>query len=514
MFRGYNDLISLNQNGHFLVKKILSNTGFNILGIVASSLMALIVTPLLLSYLGGALFGVWALFGIVITASHMLDFGLNRALVRNIAHYRALAQWSFINQDFNSALWPLAAALLVITIVGWGLAAEMATWLGVPPELQGAATPALQLLMLSLLPVGLGLLLGATLEGAQRMAYTSGAMTLNRLLFTIGVVMVVNWDWGLVGVSWSYLAAVWTQLAVLALAAIRVTPTLRLAPRLVQRMIFQRDLRFGLAIFATALVALVFTATNKIILARWVGLDGVATYEVASVIAIQLFTLAMAMSRALYPALVVAQTQQGLEALRGLFSRVLHLLVLFTVPVGAMIIALAIPFVNIWLGATAIEPARSLQWLVGAWSIAAIATAASVGLLAIGRPVWATVFSTYNALLNLLLALLLTPIWGYWGVIAANVIAVGSSALLTLWLFAWLIQMDRRSLIRTLSPKIWAWAIILAGGLAWFGARQTPHTLIEVGVWAGIYSLVYGMGLLGLKLLWPEERTWLHQLFE
>jgi len=495
------------------MQKILSNTGFNILGIVASSLMALVVTPLLLSYLGGALFGVWALFGIVITASQMLDFGLNRALVRNIAHYRALGQRSSINQDFNSALWPLAAVLLVITIVGWGLAPEMATWLGVPPGLRGTAIPALRLLMLSLLPVGLGLLLGATLEGAQRMAYTSGAMTLNRLLFTIGVVMVVSWDWGLVGVSRVYLVAVWVQLLVLALAAMRVTPTLRLAPRLVQRMLFQQDLRFGLTVFATALVALVFTATNKIILARWVGLDGVATYEVASIIAIQLFTLAMAMSRALYPALVVAQTQHGLEALRCLFSRALHVLVLFTVPAGAMIIALAIPFVSAWLGATTLQPARGLQWLVGAWSIAALATAASVGLLAIGRPGWATAFSTYNAVLNLLLVLLCTPFWGFWGVIAANVIAVSSSAVLTLWLFARLIQMDRRSLMLALSPRIWVWAIVLAVGLAWFGTRLMPRNLIEIGIWAGAYLLVYGLGLLGLKLLWPEERAWLRQFF-
>jgi O-antigen/teichoic acid export membrane protein len=70
------------------VQKILSNTAFNILGIAANSVMALVVTPMLASYLGRELFGVWALFGIVLTASQMLDFGLSKALVRNIAHYR------------------------------------------------------------------------------------------------------------------------------------------------------------------------------------------------------------------------------------------------------------------------------------------------------------------------------------------------------------------------------------------------------------------------------------------
>ena len=475
--------------------------------------MALVVTPLLLSYLGSDLFGVWALFGIVLAASQMLDFGLGKALIRNIARYRALGEWSSINQDLNSALWPLLLALLMITLAGWGFTPWIPAWLGVPLELQETATSALQVLMLSLLPVGLGLLVGATLEGAQQMAYTSGALTLNRLLFTSGVVMVVSWDWGLSGVVWAYVVAVWIQLLALALAAIWVTPTLRLAPRQAQGALFQRDLRFGLPLFATALIALAFTATNKIILARWVGLAGVATYEVASIIALQLFTLAMALSRALYPALVATQTQYGLTDLRRLFGRALRLLVLCTVPAAAIIIALAVPFIGLWLGETSPELARSMQWLVGAWSIAAIATAASVGLLAIGRPGWAMVFSAYNAILNLGLALICTPLWGFWGVIAANVVAVSSSAVLTLWLYAQFINMDRRSLALALSPRIWAWATALALGLAWLGAQMMPLHLVELALLAGIYLFLYGLGLSQLRLLRPEERAWLHQRF-
>ncbi len=495
------------------MRQILNNTGFNVLGIVASSLMALVVTPLLLSYLGSDLFGVWALFGIVLAASQMLDFGLSKALVRNIARYRALGQWSSINQDFNSAFWPLLAVLLGIMAAGWSFAPQMTSWLGVPPELQETATPVLRLLMFGLLPVGLGLLLGATLEGAQQMAYTSGALTLNRLLFSLGVVAVILWDWGLPGVAWAYQVAVWTQLLVLALAAVWVTPTLRLAPRLAQRAMFQRDLRFGLTLFATALIALIFTATNKIILARWVGLNGVATYELATIIALQLFTLAMAMSRSLYPALVAAQTHAGLTELRHLFSQTLRLLVLWIFPVSAATIALAAPFVGAWLGETMLQPARSLQWLVGAWSVAAIATTASMGLLAIGRPGWTTAFSAYNALLNLVLALLLVSWWGYWGVIAANVIAISSSALLTFWLFARFIKLDQRSLFLAASPGVLVWAVALAVGLAWLGEWFMPLRLVEIAVLAGIYILVYGLGLVGLRLLRTEEIAWLRQRF-
>ncbi len=495
------------------MRKLLSNTGFNILGILVSSLIALVVTPLLLSYLGSEWFGVWALFGIVLAASQLMDFGLGRALVRNIAHYRALGQWSSISQDFNSSLWPLFVALLLLTIIGWSLAPLMAAWLGVPSGLHETATPVLRLLMLSLLPVGIGLLLGAPLEGAQQMAYTSGALTLNRLLFAIGVVLTITLDWGLAGVAWAYLAATWIQLMALALATVRVTPTLRFTPRLARRANLSRDLRFGTKVLATALIALAFTATNKIILARWVGLDSVAYFELASVIALQLFAFAMAMSRALYPALVAVQAERGWAELRRLFGQALRLLVLFTAPAAAILIALAMPFVGVWLDEMSAEAVRSLQWLVGAWSIAAIATAAAVGFSAIGRPGWGTVFSAYNAILNLVLALLLTPIWGLWGVVAANVVAVSSSALLTLWLFSRLIDMDSRSLIFVLSPEILAWTTVLAVGLAWVGGRVTPQSLIGVAMLAGFYLLVYGLGLAGLRLLRPEESAWLRQRF-
>ena len=113
---------------------ILKNTGFNVAGMGATSLIALALTPYLLRHLGGDLFGVWALLGIFITGSQMLDFGLGRALVRNVAQLRALGRWSTIGTNINSLLWPLLATATVSTILVFWSAPLLIQVLAVPPR--------------------------------------------------------------------------------------------------------------------------------------------------------------------------------------------------------------------------------------------------------------------------------------------------------------------------------------------------------------------------------------------
>lgn len=494
-------------------RSILSNTSFNILGLAFSTLIALVLMPFLVTRLGSELFGVWALFGVVITASQLLDFGLGRALVRHTAQYRSLGRSSLISRELNSLLWPLLAALFSLALLGWLLAPWLAGLLGVPEHFLAEATPALRLMVLGFIPVGLALLMGAMLEGAQQMQYTSGALALNRLLFAIGAVVAIGLGWGLPGVAAAYLLAASIQALVLALASARVTPSLRFSIRLMRPHILVKDLRFGLMVTISGLVALGFVATNKLALARGVGIDSVAYFELATLVALQIFALAMAGSRALYPALAAAQARGGLKALAALYARAVRLMVMALLPLVALLIVLARPLVEAWLGSAPNELVLGMQWLLGAWTIAAIASIASAGLLALGRAGWAAAFPAYNALANLVLVLLLLPVLGYWGVIAANVVAVTTSALLTLAFFARLLGMKSGALLAALSPGILLWVAGLALGFVWLVGQVTRPGWLELVLLGCLYLVVYLLGLLALGLLRPDESAWLKQRF-
>ncbi len=492
-------------------RTILTNMGFNLVGMILTSLIALVVTPALIKGLGSEMFGVWALCGVVILLSQMLDFGLGRALVRQIAQGRALGRWSHIAAHLNSAIWPLLGLGLALTLVGIGLAPWLARLLGIPEPLLAVSATALRILALSFVPTVCATLLGASLEGAQQMAYTSAGVTVNRLVFAVGALLAVWQDKGLVGVARAQLLAAFLQMAVLFLAAIRVTPGLRVSPRLVQSDCLAADWRFGRYVFASSVVALCFTATNKIVLARWSGLTSVAFYELAALVAGQIFLLALALAQAVYPAFAAAYVEAGMIGVRRLYLGSLRLAVLVIVPLAGVVIALAAPFVTAWFGRRLAEPVMALQVLGFAWAVVSLAASASVALQAMARPGLAWLLTLYNMVFNLLLALALAPRWGYWGLIVANAIAISSSGFLTLTAFGRVGDVDRRTFVAALSPGVMIWAMLLAVGLAWVGGRIVQPDLLHLLILGGVYTLIYGAGLFALGLLRPEEGAWLRR---
>ncbi len=490
-------------------RTILTNTGFNVAGMALTSVIALALTPLLLRGLGSELFGVWALFGVVIALSQMLDLGLGRALVRRAAQSRLQGQWSHLAAHFNSDFWPLLGVATLLTGLVWLASPHLARLLGAPAALIPLGAAVLRLMALSFAPMLCTLILTAVLEGAQRMAYTSLATVLNRFTFAAVALLAVSAGRGLVGVAVAHVAASLLQVLALWLASRRVQPGLRASPRLSRQRLLAQDWRFGRFVFATSLIALAYTATNKVALARWTGVTSVAYYELAAVVAGQLFILALAVAQALYPAFAAAQSEGGSESVRRLFVRSLRLSTLIVAPLGAAIIALATPFIGAWFGQPLPQPAQALQWLTLAWTIVSLAVGASVALQATGRPALAWLLAVYNMAINLILVLLLIPRYGFSGLIAANSLAVGSSGMLTLVVFGRASRLDLRAMLAALSPGVLAWIILLALGLSWLGARLSQPTLTQVAILGCIYALCYAAGL--MILLRPEESAWLRQ---
>lgn len=491
------------------VRVVAGNAGFNALSLAVSSLAALLLLPFLLRHLGESQFGVWALLGVLISLAQLVDVGLGRALVLHVAQRRARRQLAAVGDDVNRLLWPLLVMWLGLVGVGSWVAPGLVSALGTPLRWLPAATVAGRWLVLAFLPVGLSLLGSAVLEGMQQMIFSSAAQALARLIFAGAAVVAVLAGLGLAGVAAAYVLSVSVQAVVLWLAVRRVLAGVRwrLGPK--SGGLRWADHRFGANVLAVGLIALAFTATNKVALARWVGLESLAYYELATVIALQMFALALAWARAAYPALATAQVEGGMAEVRRLYLRALRLLVMGMAPVMVGMITLSLPFMTVWLGEGDVWIAgRTLQALAAAWGIAAMASVASVGFLALRRPGWPTFFSALNLALNGLLILLLTPRWGLGGVVAANAAAVGGTSLLTLGVYAHLIGAKGKDMWSSAAPPL-AWAgmagMLLAGIERWWWGVSLGKLLAL----AAIFVVLYAGGLLVLGILQPRERAWL-----
>src|SRR5436190_22859722 len=84
----FNDLQPVTLQGEFS-KKLVTNTFFNLLGRSWSFVLALLLTPYILTHLDVSEFGRWVLLSILINsfAIYGLDFGLGAAFIKHISEY-------------------------------------------------------------------------------------------------------------------------------------------------------------------------------------------------------------------------------------------------------------------------------------------------------------------------------------------------------------------------------------------------------------------------------------------
>ena len=99
-------------------KKLVTNTLFNLLGRCWSFLLALLLTPYILTHMDVREFGTWVVLSIFISSFNLFDLGLGSSFVKFIAEYYTHDDFDRINRAFFSGLVFYACFGIVLVAVG------------------------------------------------------------------------------------------------------------------------------------------------------------------------------------------------------------------------------------------------------------------------------------------------------------------------------------------------------------------------------------------------------------
>ena len=78
--------------------KIMKNTAYNILGKLWWILIAIFLTPYIVSKIGIERFGVWAIVGVITGYFGLLDFGIGMSFIKYIAEFHTKGEYDKINR--------------------------------------------------------------------------------------------------------------------------------------------------------------------------------------------------------------------------------------------------------------------------------------------------------------------------------------------------------------------------------------------------------------------------------
>ncbi len=405
----------------------------------AAAAAMLISVPLTLGYLGPERFGLWMAVTAVISMLGFADFGLGNGILNAVSHASGRNDDRTIHRSVSNGIIMLAA------IGGLILLIFLALYRYVPwPSVfnVSSATAALEsgpvvLVLLSCFIVTLPL--GATQKiqlGLQQGYWGNLWEAIGSVLGLVGIIIAIQMQAGLhwIALSMAGIPLVFRALNTLVFFGYQER-TLRPKLSHLDFEVIRRLVRTGFLFFILQLAVIVGFQSDNIIIARILGVEAVAGYDVA----LKLSTLpAMFIGLvvvAQWPAYGEALTRGDSDWIRRTFIRTIRLSLLFAVPFALVLFNWGDTLIRVWAGPEVV-PSTALITGMSIWSV----------LLMLGNVVAALLnglhivkFQAINALLmataNILLSIYLVAKIGVVGAIVGTISAYTIFSLLPSWYY-------------------------------------------------------------------------------
>jgi len=455
--------------------KFARNAFFNVTGFVVTFPIILILTPYMLKVLGKTQFGIWAIAGVVTSYAQLSEMGMTTAIVKIVAGHWGKREIDRISKVVSTALFSFAVigGIVVITIL---LTCNFiaVSILKVPPDLQNEVIFVITWVIIIFYFNIVFSVFNSILQGIQRMDITNSIMVVSKILNAICLWIFLAAGFGLKGLILN--SAIFSTLTIL----VNIFWVKRLIRGIkVNLLLFsfsevRRVLKYSINIFISNLMGLGQDPLNKIILAAYTSLSFVSFYEIGCRVkqmAGQLFGMAI---MPLLPASADLHSAAKHQEMERIYLSVSRMFYLFAVPAFLLVIVLAEPLVLVWLGKGYEKAAHAIQFLLLANLFSLMVMPQYIMLQGIGKPHLCTLVAGINGVTNIVLAIILGHVIGYYGVLSAVVISLAFASLIMMYLFHRETGFSVIAYIQSLPLHMMA-----IGGIFLVGLRIIAHNIIH-----------------------------------
>lgn len=480
---------------------MLSNTGFNAAGRAWTLVMSLVLTPYILHQVGDARFGIWVLAGVVCRHFGMVDFCLGHAFVTFIAEDAARGRQEGVNRTLaaGQAFYIVLAA--VVVGIAWPLIPSLLDVLHVAEADRPEAVFVFRVALILFALMNVLRVYPAVCDGLQRMDVMNVAGMGTTLIWIGGTVVSLEMGYGLRGLSLSQLASYVVYIVIIAVAAHRFAPGLRVRPWRADRGTARRLLGFGARVQVERLAELVNMHLDKLLVAPVLGVALVPLYELPSKIGAAVRSLPATVAGPLVPAMAALRGGGDDAGAGSMFRDVLRVVAVAGAGASAFLAVAAPDVIMAWVGPGYLRAARVLQILAPAGYCAALAAVLGAAAQAVQRPDILMRQGLVQLGANVVLSGGLLVVLGFygpaWGTTLAAAIglgyfvrtwrtAMGASSFLPP---ARLMLLPVACALLAAAPA-WAWTVFEGGA-----ACGRMHAFYRLGVQAPVFAVLFVAGL-------------------
>jgi O-antigen/teichoic acid export membrane protein len=344
---------------------MLTNTAWNLAGLGAPILAAVVAMPLLINQLGDARFGILALGWMVTGYFALFDFGVGRATTRSMAALRsASAEGEHAAVFWNSLYVHTALALIGGLVFAAAVPWFVDTAFAIPPALRDEAYAAFYWLAFSVPALVLASALRGPLEAEQRFDLVNVVKmpisALNYLAPLLALQFTHRVDVVIAVIALSRWLATLAY-GVLCRGAVKLQP----GQRGLRRNTAMNLLKDGGWLTVTSIAVPAIMMLDRSLIARLVSLESVTYYVVPYEVVTKMWVLSASLLGAAYPLMSASKGND----LRQLCDQTLRWLLVTATPATLMAVMFAEELLRLWVGPhIAAHGAPVMQWLaIGVW---------------------------------------------------------------------------------------------------------------------------------------------------
>jgi O-antigen/teichoic acid export membrane protein len=469
--------------------QIIRNAVLSITQIVISAIILFILYRYLLDELGAAQLGIWSLVFATVSASRISELGLSGSVLKFVAQYLAQNEITRVTAVIQTAMISIIVFMSLVLFMVYPITKWILGY-AISPEELTVALPLLPYALFSLWLTSLTGVIQSALEGCQRFdlrAYVQIGTQGLYLILAIGLIPA----YGLYGLAYAQILQVFLLLIINWFFLRYLLPELPFIPWHWSRLIFREIFSYGFYFQVISISQIIYDPVTKILISRFGGLELTGYYEIANRLIQQLRAILLSANRVLIPLFTELSTKEPV-AIKKLYENTYQLLFYFSIPFYGGILAIMVPFSEIWLGYYEIHFVLFTLFLTMGWLINTLSASAYVAYLGLGDLRWNTMGHVVIALLNGLLGLGLGIFNGGLGVVIGWVISliVGSS------IYVYMIHREYDISLTTLLPKesyLLVWATSVGILMSWIFYDTFHRLKFSGGTFIGsilIYTLV------------------------
>jgi O-antigen/teichoic acid export membrane protein len=497
-------------------KNLFRNTAAQSAPIVSTFVFSFLLAPLMLSRLGLAQFGVWAVTGALAQYARLLDLGVTTSLARFVALHDAEGDRRGIEET-------IGVGVLMATLVGLLVIAAAALAAGLVSDVVGVLDTAdMRIVLLCSAAISTTYLIDGVITaipvGLRRMGPPNVALTAGNVVNFAFSVLALLISTELTTYALANLAAAVVSLAFVAVSLLWVWERPFLSRPSVSRS--RTILSFGVKSQLVTLANLVSVQTDKLIIAAMLGPRTAGAYDIGNRVVQGVFSLGVLTLSALIPTATADLVKRGKQVIAEYFTRYTVRSLAIALPMFGALCVSAPYLLVAWLGERPPDSVETVVLLSAAFAVSMSTGVAMTLTVSDGHPGLVAQTAAIVVVLNIAGTLVAAPLFGLWGVLVATVAAEMVAGAIFIFRFHRRYSLGAgdfsKAVLRPLTVTLVTavpfglWYLLFAGELPDSRGPALVGTLATGGVYAVVCWLTESrMGVLPEKL----SVEWLRRRF-